>query len=161
MEEEVKVSELPVATNVDDEDLIMVVQGGFNKKVSKENLLKETENEIEKMTTYSTEETKVGTWINGQTLYRKVIEVGQANVIAQNQYTNLNFSTSNYKIQKVEFICKATAIILPSNSYDKTGDRWMYTQLGVVGTDYVIYYKTNITLSDLYKVYAILEYTKI
>lgn len=47
MEEEVKVSELSVATNVNDEDLIMVVQGGFNKKVSKEDLLKETENEIE------------------------------------------------------------------------------------------------------------------
>lgn len=45
--EEVKVSELPVATNVNDEDLVMIVQDGYNKQVTKEDLLKETENEIE------------------------------------------------------------------------------------------------------------------
>lgn len=40
MEEEVKVSELPIATNVNDDDLVMIVQNGFNKKVTKSNLQK-------------------------------------------------------------------------------------------------------------------------
>ena len=40
MEEEVKVSELPIATNVNDDDLVMIVQNGFNKKVTKEKLQK-------------------------------------------------------------------------------------------------------------------------
>ena len=40
MEEEVKVSELPIATDVNDEDLVMVVQDGFNKQVTKEIFLK-------------------------------------------------------------------------------------------------------------------------
>lgn len=44
MEEEVKVSELPMATNVDDDDLVMVVQDGFNKQVTKENFQKEKVN---------------------------------------------------------------------------------------------------------------------
>ena len=30
-------------------------------------------NEIKEMITYSTEETKIGTWINGKTIYRKVV----------------------------------------------------------------------------------------
>ena len=41
MEEEVKVSELPIATDVNDDDLVMVVQDGFNKKVTFENFQKE------------------------------------------------------------------------------------------------------------------------
>ena len=40
MEEEVKVSELPIATNVNDDDLVMIVQSGFNKKVTKGKLQK-------------------------------------------------------------------------------------------------------------------------
>lgn len=42
--EEVKVSELPVATDVNDEDLVMVVQDGFNKQVTKENFQKDKVN---------------------------------------------------------------------------------------------------------------------
>lgn len=44
MEEEVKISELPVATDVNDEDLVMVVQDGFNKQVTKENFQKDKVN---------------------------------------------------------------------------------------------------------------------
>ena len=44
MEEEVKVSELPIATDVNDEDLVMVVQDGFNKRVTKENFQKDKVN---------------------------------------------------------------------------------------------------------------------
>lgn len=41
MEEEVKVSELPIATDVNDDDLIMIVQDGYNKQVQKSILLKD------------------------------------------------------------------------------------------------------------------------
>ena len=41
MEEEVKISELPVATEVNDDDLVMIVQDGFNKQVTKENFQKD------------------------------------------------------------------------------------------------------------------------
>ena len=51
MEEEVKVSELPIATNVNDDDLVMIVQSGFNKQVTKSNLQK-----IQKATITTTEE---------------------------------------------------------------------------------------------------------
>ena len=44
MEEEVKISELPIATNVSDEDLVMVVQDGFNKQVTKEKFQKDKVN---------------------------------------------------------------------------------------------------------------------
>ena len=42
--EEVKVSELPVATDVNEEDLVMVVQNGYNKQVTKKKLLNEKVN---------------------------------------------------------------------------------------------------------------------
>lgn len=44
MEEEVKVSELPIATNVDDDDLVMIVQDGYNKQITKEKLLENINN---------------------------------------------------------------------------------------------------------------------
>ena len=44
MEEEVKVSELPVAIDLSDEDLVMVVQDGFNKQITKENFQKDKVN---------------------------------------------------------------------------------------------------------------------
>ena len=44
MEEEVKISELPDATDVNDDDFVMVVQDGFNKRVTKENFQKEKVN---------------------------------------------------------------------------------------------------------------------
>lgn len=44
--EEVKISELPEATNVNDEDLLMIVQGGYNKKVSKEVLERDLQEQV-------------------------------------------------------------------------------------------------------------------
>ncbi len=38
--EEVKVSELSVATDVNDDDLIMIIQNGYNKQVTKKNFQK-------------------------------------------------------------------------------------------------------------------------
>lgn len=39
--EEAKVSELPVASTVNDDDIVMIVQNGYNKQVTKSNFQKE------------------------------------------------------------------------------------------------------------------------
>ena len=84
--EEAKVSELPVASTVNDDDIVMIVQNGFNKQITKENLFNDTEQNIEDLQTnltnletqisdlveYTTDEIAVGKWIDGKTIYRKV-----------------------------------------------------------------------------------------
>lgn len=56
--EEVKVSELPNATDVNDNDLMMIVQGGYNKKVSKAIFDEEIEEEISDLVSKTTIKTK-------------------------------------------------------------------------------------------------------
>ena len=84
--EEAKVSELPVASTVNDDDIVMIVQNGFNKQITKEDLFNDTEENIESLQTeladlqnetsklieYTTDEIAVGKWIDGKTIYRKV-----------------------------------------------------------------------------------------
>lgn len=110
---------------------------------------------------YSTTEQVVGTWTDGKPLYRKVISVGQANVITGNSYTDLNIPTTN-SIRKVEYNLYNTSnfINLCANSYEGSSSQWIYTQLGVVNDSYVIYFKTNRSLSNMYTLEVILEYTK-
>lgn len=83
MEDEIKVSELPLATQVNDADLLMIIQGQANKKIAAETFnsaldtrLDTAETNITNLKTYSTTETIIGTWIDGRPLYRKVIEFG-------------------------------------------------------------------------------------
>ena len=56
MEEEVKVSELPSATSANDEDLVMIVQDGYNKQITKENLFKDTNDKIEDLEIENTQQ---------------------------------------------------------------------------------------------------------
>lgn len=60
----IKISELPSATSVGANDYIPIVQGGTTKKATGGML----EN-------YSTNEQRVGTWIDGKPLYRKVFQI--------------------------------------------------------------------------------------
>lgn len=59
MDEEIKVSELPVATDIKNDDVLMIVQDDVNKQMNVLNINK-----------YSTTETKIGTWIDRKPLYR-------------------------------------------------------------------------------------------
>ena len=61
---EIKVTEMIEATQINDNDLLMIVQNEKSKK-AKVSTIKKQE--------YSTEETKIGTWIDGKPLYRKTI----------------------------------------------------------------------------------------
>ena len=59
---EIKVSQLPEASQINDNDLIMIVQGGTNKKITKENCQFASGDEISIGTTEPSEEEKL--WIN-------------------------------------------------------------------------------------------------
>lgn len=62
MIEEIKVSQLPEASQINDNDLIMIVQNGTSKKITKENCQFASGDEISVSTTEPSEEEKL--WIN-------------------------------------------------------------------------------------------------
>ena len=63
---EIKVTEMTEATQINDNDLLMIVQNEKSKKV-KLSTIKNQE--------YSTEEQVIGTWIDGKPIYRKVMSL--------------------------------------------------------------------------------------
>lgn len=72
----------------------------YEEFISKENMLEK----------YSTEETKIGTWINGKPLYRKVI--------TYNEYITKNILVSvSHNITNLENIVKCEAILQWSNNF--------------------------------------------
>lgn len=103
---EIKVSQLPEATQINDDDLIMIVQSGTNKKITKANARFASGDEIyvgdteptgedadsvklwlsdddalepeeEQKDYYSTSEIKTNKiWIDNKPIYRKIIDVG-------------------------------------------------------------------------------------
>lgn len=69
----VKISELQEKTTANDTDVIVIVDDG-TKKITKANLLKEINDKITNISTYSTEEINTGKkWIDGKTIYRKIL----------------------------------------------------------------------------------------
>lgn len=74
----IKVSELPSATSLNDEDLVMIVQNNESKKINGENLLKRN--------IYSTDEIVIGKWVNNKPIYRQVFTgtINDASVLLQN-----------------------------------------------------------------------------
>lgn len=62
---DIKVSEMTEATEVNDDDLLMIVQNDVSKKAKIKNANKQI---------YSTEEARIGTWIDGKPLYKKTVE---------------------------------------------------------------------------------------
>lgn len=64
---EIKVTEMTEATQINDNDLLMIVQNEKSKKV-KLSTIKNQE--------YSTGEQVIGTWIDGKPIYRKVVYIG-------------------------------------------------------------------------------------
>lgn len=62
----IKVSQLPTATEFNDDDYVMIVQSNQNKKITKQNMYSDY--------VYSMSETIVGKWTNNKPIYRKVIE---------------------------------------------------------------------------------------
>lgn len=91
----IKVSELPSATSLNDEDLVMIVQNNESKKISGEDLFEEFNNNIED-----------SGWIilNDAIKYRKVGKVvyviGQSDgsvSIGNDEYTDVGILPENYR----------------------------------------------------------------
>ena len=116
---------------------------------------------LENTEIYSTDEVRIGTWM-GKPLYRKVFELGTFTSIVSTKSVNLNFSILINQVRKVEYnIYNNTNFInLPANSYDISDNYFIYTQLGASDNSYIVFVKSNRTLSDNYRVNVILEYTK-
>lgn len=91
--EEVKVSELPVASTVNDDDIVMIVQNGFNKQITKEDLFNDTEENIEDVETNLQEQI---TNLQNQVNDKNIITAGlSSNVtISTGGANNINLNTT-------------------------------------------------------------------
>lgn len=77
----IKISEMPQATNVSGNDIIPIVQSGVSKKVTKQLLTNYN---------YSSTEQVIGTWIDGKPLYRKTFVDTTASTSYQIDVSDLN-----------------------------------------------------------------------
>lgn len=124
---DIKVSEMAEATTLNDNDLLMVVQNGANKKVKIDKLgiselqtnlqqqitgletslgqqITQTntsvDEKINKLGTYSTEEIDTGKkWIDGKTIYRTVLTISS---ITAGQVKSIDISSLNF--ERIVFI---------------------------------------------------------
>ena len=84
----IKVSEMATATTFENDDYVMIVQNNKNKKITRQNILENIEDDISdlnalsienstkinNLSTYSTNEQVIGIWIDGKPIYRKVYQ---------------------------------------------------------------------------------------
>lgn len=112
---EIKVSELPEASQLNNGDLIMIVQGSANKKIaagifntnndSRLDALETDTSDLKTANTFSTSETVIGKWINNKPLYRKVYELG---TLPNATSKTWNSGLSNFVVTKLYGVCSAS-----------------------------------------------------
>lgn len=104
---------------------------------------------------YSTEETIVGTWIDGKPIYRKTINFGPLpnNNIKKVSHSILNIDAF-VSINGITFTSEKTATALPYAHSDSTNE----VSLFIEGTNVAI--RTFGNKTNYIKTYVILEYTK-
>ncbi len=110
---------------------------------------------------YSTNEQAIGKWIDGKTLYRKVINIGE---LIPNSRTDYSTGISNVKIKKFEAYFEALDNVFKLNhvnNYNKSSNEHesiaLYTTLN--GTSIRVE-NANVSATNL-NCWVILEYTKI
>ncbi len=115
----------------------------------------------ENLDIYSTEEQVIGKWIDGKTLYRKVINIGE---LIPNSRTDYSTGISNVKIKKFEAYFEALDNVFKLNhvnNYNKSSNEHesiaLYTTLN--GTSIRVE-NANVSATNL-NCWVILEYTKI
>ena len=93
---DIKVSEMPEASELNNNDLLMVVQNGINKKAGINKLgISNIEEKIKNMTTYSAEEINTGKiWIDGKQIYRVVLTISD---IVSGQTKSVSISSYNFR----------------------------------------------------------------
>lgn len=112
-------------------------------------------NYINNLETYSTEEIRIGTWINSKSIYRKTINTGAL--------PNNTGKTVNHNISNIEYICKiqgiafrnssGTSLPLPSATYDNTAVSCYADKQKIT----IVTYTDRSSFADSY---VTLEYTK-
>lgn len=149
----VKISELPSATSLTGTEEIPIVQTGTTKKATTE-LLQQNQN-------YSTNEQRVGTWIDGKPLYIKCFEL--TNLPTANNYTDISidFTMSDIFPVKLETTLKSdwgayfTTFVGSNNSYVSSSLAVNNSQTNPIQ----IRIRSSIDIHT-YVGYAILSYTK-
>lgn len=122
---EIKVSELPQASQLNDADLVMIVQGNANKKITaatfntaNDTRLDTAESNIttlQGINNMSSSEQVIGKWINNKPLYRKVIDIGSLpNATAKTVSTGITINSTHCIITKLTGIASySNGITLP------------------------------------------------
>lgn len=167
----VKISELTEAMVAQNTDLLPIVQNGETKKITKENLFNDTEQNIEDLQTnltnletqisdlveYTTDEIAVGKWIDGKTIYRKVFTGTNA--------TNISTGITPDNIIKMECLTHQTEGAWRTIP-------WLYSLNNTTGngswtggfyfndSDSTIRFQLGSNLAAVNKVIVIMEYTK-
>lgn len=143
---EIKVTEMTEATQINDNDLLMIVQNEKSKK-AKVSTIKKQE--------YSTEEVNTGnTWIDGKPIYRKVIysTINKSGTVSvQHGIANLGIVTNMY----INFNCgdrQMTNARISTDGYN--------VGLDTIYADYFDIAIPTAFGSSIKYIYAIMEYTK-
>lgn len=145
-----------MAVNLIDSNDISVQQTGSNIQLNVSNNIKNSQ-------VYSTTETKVGTWIDGKPLYRKVVIIDSIN--SSTNGIDISAQTSNLK----EFVNITGMVANKSGGYKPTNS--IYVSSSGIDAQYTfqVYAVNNSVISVVYgnwwktnfkKAYVILEYTK-
>jgi len=149
-----------------------VTTDGTNATITEtiwENIQEDLQTQINNISTYSTSETKVGTWIDGKPIYRKTITIssfpsysasgsiggtGDYNTGITNMETAINMYGMYYDTSSEN---QATFSIC--NNYNFNADRSINTRLKKDGTKLTITY--GLYDFSSYSGYVTLEYTKL
>lgn len=124
---------------------------------------------------YSTEETAIGTWIDGSTMYRKVIEYGKLASVSSGNYAivPIEFDEEVSKITRMTALLEYSrscivvdgsfenVILSPSttiSTYVNDVEKSKFTFLGISAKKIYVYYGKN---WSSYNATFILEYTKL
>ncbi len=181
----IKVSEMTEATAFDDGDYTMIVQANQNKKISKENILGDIEddistinsnignlsnletddkssvvnsiNELKNAEIYSTNEIKTNkVWIDGKPIYRKVINFGSLpNASSKEVNSNISDLDNIVKLIGVATAQDKTTYCLP---YVSTTSSNYFIDLTFTSSQ-TVRIRTLVDRSSM-NAYVTLEYTK-
>ena len=117
------------------------------------------------MNTYSTNEIRIGTWIDNKPIYRKVIEINKNNLVSGDNYITYDFSTTG-TVTNLELMYERQYHLInkaPANTTASNIDGW-YVQLTadkdnnrfIIALGSVLVSRIN----NGYSIWILLEYTK-
>ena len=120
--------------------------------------------DVTEKTTYSTTEKAVGTWINGETIYRKVINVTDLTPSGTDTKTIAHGISNLDKVTNIKCVaCSIVGMFFDFNNYtwyDQDTQSWNTLHTFVDDTDIQVIYNGAAYLNFVEDAYFILEYTK-